>query len=275
MADVVAALQEVPVGAAAAASPAPPPRPGAEPPRARRSPEPAASGLTEELAAETGLSEADVRSLVDVRRSSERSAAAGLLRRRGGGGGQGRRLLRARGRAAAPQALPERRRSRDGADRAAGHPAAATAEPRGAGPGRGDGRGTGSLERRGAAGRDARRSSCAACSSADTHRVVADIEAMVRATLRAVRVDLQTNAPVLLLQEAGASSGTLPIYIGTPRPPRSPTPSRVSRCPRPLTHDLLRDVTRRARRRARGGRDHLARGLDLLRRAAPPAASVE
>jgi bifunctional DNase/RNase len=39
---------------------------------------------------------------------------------------------------------------------------------------------------------------------------------MVEVRLRAVRVDLQSNTPVLLLQETDGEGRTLPIFIGTP-----------------------------------------------------------
>ena len=39
---------------------------------------------------------------------------------------------------------------------------------------------------------------------------------MVRVLLRAVRVDLQSNTPVLLLQETEGEGRTLPIFIGSP-----------------------------------------------------------
>jgi len=65
---------------------------------------------------------------------------------------------------------------------------------------------------------------------------------MVRVTLRAVRVDLQTNVPVLLLQEAGGNARTLPIYIGTPEATAIAYAVQGVDTPRPLTHDLLADV---------------------------------
>jgi len=39
---------------------------------------------------------------------------------------------------------------------------------------------------------------------------------MVEMELTAVRVDLQSNTPVVLLQEMGGSRRTLPIFIGAP-----------------------------------------------------------
>ena len=65
---------------------------------------------------------------------------------------------------------------------------------------------------------------------------------MVRVTLRAVRVDLQTNVPVLLLQESGGGRRSLPIYIGTPEATAIAYAVQGVETPRPLTHDLLADV---------------------------------
>jgi len=61
-------------------------------------------------------------------------------------------------------------------------------------------------------------------------------------TLRAVRVDLQTNVPVLLLQEASGEARTLPIYIGTPEATAIAYAVQEVPTERPLTHDLLAEV---------------------------------
>ena len=66
----------------------------------------------------------------------------------------------------------------------------------------------------------------------------------MRVTLRAVRVDLQTNVPVLLLQEDLGERRTLPIYIGTPEATAIAYAVQGVEVPRPLTHDLLVDVIR-------------------------------
>ena len=66
----------------------------------------------------------------------------------------------------------------------------------------------------------------------------------MRVTLRAVRVDLQTNVPVLLLQEDLGERRTLPIYIGTPEATAIAYAGQGVEVPRPLTHDLLVDVIR-------------------------------
>lgn len=65
---------------------------------------------------------------------------------------------------------------------------------------------------------------------------------MVRVTLQAVRVDLGSNTPVLLLQESGAGQRTLPIFIGTPEATAIAYAIQGVETPRPLTHDLLVDV---------------------------------
>lgn len=67
---------------------------------------------------------------------------------------------------------------------------------------------------------------------------------MVRVTLRSVRVDYQTNVPVLLLQELEGEGRTLPIYIGTPEATAIAYAVQGVETPRPLTHDLLADVVR-------------------------------
>src|ERR1700722_17834408 len=65
---------------------------------------------------------------------------------------------------------------------------------------------------------------------------------MVRVLLRAVRVDLQTNTPVLLLQETDGEGRTLPIFIGNPEATAIAYAIQGVEMPRPLTHDLMKDV---------------------------------
>ena len=67
---------------------------------------------------------------------------------------------------------------------------------------------------------------------------------MVRVTLQAVRVDLQSNTPVLLLQESDGEGRTLPIFIGTPEATAIAYATQGIEVPRPLTHDLLVDWSR-------------------------------
>src|SRR6202451_3211802 len=68
------------------------------------------------------------------------------------------------------------------------------------------------------------------------------ISVMVRVMLRAVRVDLQSNTPVLLLQETGGEGRTLPIFIGSPEATAHAYALQGVTMPRPLTHDLMKDM---------------------------------
>lgn len=65
---------------------------------------------------------------------------------------------------------------------------------------------------------------------------------MVEVRLRAVRVDLQSNTPVLLLQEADGLGRTLPIFIGAPEATAIAFALQGVETPRPMTHDLIRDM---------------------------------
>src|SRR5204863_455670 len=65
---------------------------------------------------------------------------------------------------------------------------------------------------------------------------------MVEMELTAVRVDLQSNTPVVLLQEMGGSRRTLPIFIGAPEATAIAYAMQNVVVQRPLTHDLLRDI---------------------------------
>ncbi|HUO49201.1 MAG TPA: bifunctional nuclease family protein [Acidimicrobiales bacterium] len=65
---------------------------------------------------------------------------------------------------------------------------------------------------------------------------------MVEVRLSAVRVDLQSNTPVLLLTEAEGLGRTLPIFIGAPEATAIAFAIQGVSTPRPMTHDLLRDV---------------------------------
>ena len=65
---------------------------------------------------------------------------------------------------------------------------------------------------------------------------------MVEVRLSAVRVDLQSNTPVLLLTEAEGLGRTLPIFIGAPEATAIAFAIQGVTPPRPMTHDLLRDV---------------------------------
>src|SRR3954447_25464005 len=65
---------------------------------------------------------------------------------------------------------------------------------------------------------------------------------MVEMQLAAVRVDLQSNTPVVLLQESDGAQRTLPIFIGAPEATAIAYAMQNVAVQRPLTHDLLRDV---------------------------------
>lgn len=65
---------------------------------------------------------------------------------------------------------------------------------------------------------------------------------MVEVRLRAVRVDLQSNTPVLLLQETEGEGRTLPIFIGTPEATAIAYALQGVAMPRPMTHDLVKDM---------------------------------
>lgn len=65
------------------------------------------------------------------------------------------------------------------------------------------------------------------------------IASMVEVRLRAVRVDLQSNTPVLLLQEPEGVGRTLPIFIGAPEATAIAFALQGMDTPRPMTHDLI------------------------------------
>src|SRR5438445_2547817 len=65
---------------------------------------------------------------------------------------------------------------------------------------------------------------------------------MVEMHLAAVRVELPTTGPSLLLQEAVGARRTLPIYIGTAEATAIAYALQGVVTPRPMTHDLMRDL---------------------------------
>jgi uncharacterized protein len=65
---------------------------------------------------------------------------------------------------------------------------------------------------------------------------------MIEVRLSAVRVDLQSNTPVLLLTETEGLGRTLPIFIGAPEATAIAFAIQGVKPPRPMTHDLLREV---------------------------------
>jgi len=64
---------------------------------------------------------------------------------------------------------------------------------------------------------------------------------MVEMHLSAVRVELPTNVPILLLEEASGNR-TLPIYIGRPEAEAIAAALQGVVTKRPMTHDLVRDM---------------------------------
>jgi bifunctional DNase/RNase len=65
---------------------------------------------------------------------------------------------------------------------------------------------------------------------------------MVEMHLTAVRVELPTNNPVVLLQEVSGARRTLPIFIGAPEATAIAFAIQGVATSRPMTHDLFRDV---------------------------------
>ena len=65
---------------------------------------------------------------------------------------------------------------------------------------------------------------------------------MVKMRLTAVRVEVPTSTPILLLQEAGGANRTLPIYIGPAEAQAIAYAQQGVATPRPMTHDLMRDL---------------------------------
>lgn len=57
-----------------------------------------------------------------------------------------------------------------------------------------------------------------------------------------VRVEMPTNAPMVLLRERGGEGRTVPIYIGAPEATAIALALDGVDTPRPMTHDLLRDL---------------------------------
>jgi hypothetical protein len=66
---------------------------------------------------------------------------------------------------------------------------------------------------------------------------------MLEVRLTAVRVDLQSNTPVVLLQEM-TGERSLPIFIGAPEATAIAYAVQKVEVPRPMTHDLMRDIVR-------------------------------
>lgn len=65
---------------------------------------------------------------------------------------------------------------------------------------------------------------------------------MVEMHLAAVKIELPSNNPVVLLQEVGGGNRTLPIFIGPFEANAIAEALQGVERERPMTHDLLRDV---------------------------------
>ena len=65
---------------------------------------------------------------------------------------------------------------------------------------------------------------------------------MVEMNLAAVRVELTQNTPVVLLQEVEGARRTLPIFIGPFEASAIAEALQGVQRPRPMTHDLMRDL---------------------------------
>lgn len=65
---------------------------------------------------------------------------------------------------------------------------------------------------------------------------------MVEMELVGVRVELPTNAPIVLLRERGGDRRLLPIFIGAPEATAIAFALEEVSTPRPMTHDLMKDV---------------------------------
>jgi hypothetical protein len=65
---------------------------------------------------------------------------------------------------------------------------------------------------------------------------------MVEVRLTAVRVDLQSSNPVVLLEETEGAHRSLPIFVGAPEATAIAFALQGVELPRPMTHDLMTDV---------------------------------
>ena len=63
---------------------------------------------------------------------------------------------------------------------------------------------------------------------------------MVKMELVGVRVELPTNAPIVLLREEGGAHRMLPIFIGGPEATAIAFALEQVETPRPMTHDLMK-----------------------------------
>jgi len=65
---------------------------------------------------------------------------------------------------------------------------------------------------------------------------------MVEMELVGVRVELPTNTPIVMLRERDGERRTLPIFIGGPEATAIAFALEQVETPRPMTHDLMRNI---------------------------------
>ncbi len=65
---------------------------------------------------------------------------------------------------------------------------------------------------------------------------------MVEVRLSAVRVDLHSSTPVVLLQETEGAHRSLPIFVGAPEATAIAFALQGVELPRPMTHDLMNQL---------------------------------
>ena len=65
---------------------------------------------------------------------------------------------------------------------------------------------------------------------------------MVEMELVGIRVELPTNAPIVLLREKTGDRRLLPIFIGAPEATAIAYALEGTETPRPMTHDLMKNV---------------------------------
>ncbi len=65
---------------------------------------------------------------------------------------------------------------------------------------------------------------------------------MIEVTIQAVRIDIGSNTPVVLLQEVEGKNRTLPIFIGEMEASAINLSVNNIEPPRPLTHDLFKNM---------------------------------
>lgn len=71
---------------------------------------------------------------------------------------------------------------------------------------------------------------------------MADPSDVIEMELVGVRVELPTNTPIVLLREVEGDNRVLPIFIGGPEATAIAFALEDVETPRPMTHDLMRDL---------------------------------